>query len=34
MIMIIDVIAQTRLFYSSEETTEKQETLISVYRDN
>ncbi len=34
MIMIIDVIAQTRLFYSSEETSEKQETLISVYRDN
>ncbi len=32
--MIIDVIAQTRLFYSSEETSEKQETLISVYRDN
>ncbi len=29
--MIIDVIAQTRLFYSSEETTEKQETLIFVY---
>ncbi len=29
--MIIDVIAQTRLFYSSEETSEKQETLISVY---
>ncbi len=31
MIMIIDVIAQTRLFYSSGETSEKQETLIFVY---
>ncbi len=32
--MIIDVIAQTRLFIAQEKTTEKQETLISVYRDN